>query len=116
MISRLLQILEENQGELDLYSLSRQLGAQPSAVAGMFQILIQKGRVIEIGSDCGPCNTCNLNSHCPVPVRRSKRYQLSEPNILDSWPEDGSYTQPANSIESPEFSPEPEQASVVKTL
>jgi hypothetical protein len=81
MISKLLQLLEENQGEMDLYSLGRQLGAQPSAVEGMFQVLMHKGRVIEIGSDCGTCSSCNLNNQCQLPIRRIKRYRLSEPNI-----------------------------------
>lgn len=84
MICKILQILEENQGELDLYSLSLQLDAQPSAVAGIFQLLIAKGRVVEIESGCGPCDACNLNNQCPLTGKGIKRYQLSDINRKDS--------------------------------
>ena len=112
MIAKLLHLLEENQGEMDLYSLSRQLGAQPSAVDGMFQVLIQKGRVIEIDSDCGTCSSCILNSQCQLPIRRTKRYRLSGPNILGFRFEDANNTRPDSSIKSSKISPE--QASIAR--
>jgi hypothetical protein len=112
MLSKLLDLLEENQGEMDLDSLSRQLDAQPSAVAGMFQLLIQKGRVVEIGPDCGPCNTCKLDSQCTLSVRRSKRYQLSEPKALQCCLPNENDTLVDGVTKSMEHSSEPEQTSV----
>ena len=116
MLSKLLDLLEENQGEMDLHFLSRQLDAQPSAVAGMFQLLIQKGRVVEIGPDCGPCSTCKLDSQCTLSVRRSKRYRLSEPKMLDCQLRDENDTLAADATKSIEHSSEPEQTSVATTV
>jgi hypothetical protein len=76
MLSQLLRVLEENEGEVDLAFVSRELDAQPSAVAGMFETLIRKGRVVEVGPDCGVCDTCGLSSQCVLPARRIKRYQM----------------------------------------
>ena len=76
MLSQLIHLLEENEGEMDLATVSRSLDAQPSAVSGMLETLIRKGRLIEIGADCGICDTCGLNSQCALPARRIKRYQV----------------------------------------
>jgi hypothetical protein len=76
MLSRLLQLLEENEGEVNLTVVSRALDAQPSAVAGMLETLVRKGRVVEIRPDCGLCDACALSSQCTLPARRIKRYQI----------------------------------------
>lgn len=76
MLSQLIHLLEENEGEVDLVDVGRSLNAQPSAVAGMLETLIRKGRVVEIEPDCGVCDSCALNSHCLLPARRIKRYQV----------------------------------------
>jgi hypothetical protein len=76
MLSRLIHLLEENEGEVDLAALSRSLDAQPSAVTGMLETLIRKGRVVEVGHDCGICDSCGLNSQCVLPARRIRRYQI----------------------------------------
>ena len=76
MLNRLIQLLEENEGEVDLAIISRSLEAQPSAVSGMLETLIRKGRVIAISPDCGHCETCGLQSRCALPARRIKRYQV----------------------------------------
>lgn len=77
MLTELLQLLEQNQGELDLQDLSRELGAQPSAVAGMLDLLVRKGRIKEVGGDCGICETCSLHNECVLPAKRAKRFGLS---------------------------------------
>ena len=84
MLSQLICLLEENEGEVDLATISRSLGAQPSAVAGMLETLIRKGRVIEVGPDCGVCDTCGLNSQCVLPARRIRRYQVVVRNTMGS--------------------------------
>ncbi len=75
MLSQLLQILGENEGQIDLGVVSRQLGAEPSAVAGMLETLIAKGRIVEIGADCGVCSTCSLQNQCDLPVKRARRFR-----------------------------------------
>jgi len=77
MLSQLIQLIEESDGEVDLVAVSRLLNAQPSAVAGMLDTLVRKGRVVEIGPDCGVCDSCGLSSQCVLPARRIKRYQVA---------------------------------------
>lgn len=77
MLTELLRLLEENQGQIDLAELSQQLNAQPGAVAGMLEMLIQKGRIEVIGADCGICQTCSLRAECELPVKRARRLRLS---------------------------------------
>ena len=84
MLSRLIDLLEENKGEVELAAVSRSLDVQPSAVSGMLETLVRKGRVIEIGPACGACNTCGLSSQCVLPARRIKRYQVVKRNQLPS--------------------------------
>jgi hypothetical protein len=74
MLSQLIQLLEENDGEVNLADLSRRLDAQSSAVSGMMETLIRKGRVIEIRPECGVCDSCSLSDDCTLPARRIKRY------------------------------------------
>jgi hypothetical protein len=115
MIAKLLQILEENQGEMDLVSLSRQLDVQPSAVAGIFQFLIQKGRVIELDSDCGACSTCYLNSQCPLPIRKIKRYRLSKPNTPELEHQVAQNTCPANAVNTLKYESELRRTADART-
>lgn len=77
MLSRLIHLLEENEGEVDLTVISRSLNAQPSAVSGMLETLVQKGRLIEIYPECGVCDSCGLSSRCILQARRIKRYQIA---------------------------------------
>ena len=77
MLTELLLLLEQNQGQIDLAELSQQLNAQPSAVAGMLEMLIRKGRIEIIGADCGICQTCSLRAECDLPVNRARRFRLS---------------------------------------
>ena len=76
MLSQLVHLIEENEGEIDLVAISRSLDAQPSAVTGMLDTLVRKGRVVEIGTDCGFCDSCGLSNQCVLPARRIKRYQV----------------------------------------
>jgi hypothetical protein len=76
MLSELIQLLEENDGQVDLAAVSRRLNAQPSAVSGMLEMLVRKGRVVEIAPTCGICDSCALSSNCTLPARRIKRYEI----------------------------------------
>lgn len=77
MLRELLRLLEENQGELNISELSLQLGASPSAIVGMIETLTSMGRINELGSECGICESCNLYNQCPLPVKRAKRYRVA---------------------------------------
>lgn len=77
MLTELLRLLDAHQGGLDLQELGRRLDAQPSAVAGMLETLIRKGRVTEIGADCGICDSCVLASRCTLPANRARRFRLA---------------------------------------
>lgn len=73
MLTQLLKLLEQNQGEVDLITLSRQLNAQPGAVAGMIETLLHKGRLVEIKPACGDCHHCPIENGCPLPARRARQ-------------------------------------------
>ena len=77
MLTELLHLLGQNNAEYDLQELGRILGVQPSAVAGMLELLVRKGRVVEMGADCGICDTCGIRGHCDIPVTRAKRYKIA---------------------------------------
>lgn len=77
MLTKLLRLLEQNQGQLDLVELSQQLDAQPSAVAGMLEMLVRMGRIDEMGVNCGICQTCSLRKECDLPANRARRLRLS---------------------------------------
>jgi hypothetical protein len=87
MLSELIQLLEENEGEVDLVAVSRRLNAQPSAVSGMLETLVRKGRVVETVPTCGACDSCVLSSNCTLPARWIKRYKvIRRPTDVDRTP------------------------------
>ena len=77
MLTELLRLLEENEMEYDLKELGQKLGVQPSAVSGMLELLLHKGRVMEMGADCGICDTCGIRGQCDIPALRAKRYKIA---------------------------------------
>ncbi len=74
MLTEILRLLEQNGGELDCLQLSRQLDVQPSAVAGMIETLLRKGRLVELSPTCGPCDDCIAKTDCRLPALRARRY------------------------------------------
>jgi hypothetical protein len=50
--------------------------AQPSAVLSMIDLLVQKGKLIEIGPDGKCCTTCGVQSECNLLAARGKRYMV----------------------------------------
>ena len=65
MLSQLIHLLEANEGEVGLTAISRALNAEPSAVSGMLETLVRKGRVIEVTPECGVCDTYASNDNTP---------------------------------------------------
>ncbi len=74
MLSQLVKLLEDQENGLSLSEISRAMNAQPSAVLSMIDLLVQKGKLLEIGPDGQCCTTCGLQSDCNLLAARGKRY------------------------------------------
>lgn len=74
MLSQLLQLLENKENGMSLSEISRVMEAQPSAVLSMINLLVQKGKLLEIGPDGQCCAACGLQSDCNLLAARGKRY------------------------------------------
>jgi hypothetical protein len=74
MLNQLVNLLESKEKGLSLSEISHAMGAQPSAVMAMICLLVQKGKLIEIGPDGNCCSTCGLESQCNLLAARGKRY------------------------------------------
>ena len=74
MLSQLVKLLEDKENGLSLSEISHEMKAQPSAVLSMIDLLVQKGKLIEIGLDGKCCTTCGVQSDCNLLTARGKRY------------------------------------------
>jgi len=74
MLTKLLHILENKENGLSLSEISRLMDAQPSAVAAMIALLVQRGKLVEIGPDGKNCATCEVQPECNLLAARGKRY------------------------------------------
>ncbi len=74
MLSQLVHLLESKENGLSLSEISREMKAQPSAVLCMIGLLVQKGKLVEIGPDGKCCATCGLEAQCNLLAARGKRY------------------------------------------
>ena len=74
MLTQLVELLKDKENGLSLSEISREMKAQPSAVLSMIDMLVKKGRVLEIGPDNKVCTTCGLQSDCNLLAARGKRY------------------------------------------
>jgi DNA-binding IclR family transcriptional regulator len=77
MLTQLIKLLEGRESGLSLSEISRELNAQPSAVMSMIGMLVQKGRLIEIGPDGKYCTDCGLESDCNLLKAHGKRYTVA---------------------------------------
>jgi hypothetical protein len=76
MLTQLVKLLENKANGLSLSEISREMKAQPSAVLCMIDLLVQKGKLIEIGPDGKCCRTCGVQSECNLLAARGKRYAI----------------------------------------
>jgi predicted Zn-ribbon and HTH transcriptional regulator len=74
MLTQLVTLLENKENGLSLSEISRAMNAQPTAVLSMIQLLVQKGKLLEIGPDNKCCTTCGFESGCSLLAARGKRY------------------------------------------
>lgn len=77
MLAQLVELLETRENGLSLSEISRAMNAQPSAVLCMIELLVQKGKLIEIGPDGKCCSICGLESQCNLLKARGKRYAVT---------------------------------------
>jgi hypothetical protein len=77
MFAQLIRLLESKENGLSLSEISRAMNAQPSAVMAMICLLVQKGKLIEIGPDGKCCSTCGYESECNLLATRGKRYTVA---------------------------------------
>ena len=77
MLSQLLSLLDEKKDGLSLFEISRVMKAQPSAVLSMLELLVQKGKLLEIGPDGMYCADCGQVSDCNLLAVHGKRYVLT---------------------------------------
>jgi hypothetical protein len=77
MLTQLVNLLENKANGLSLSEISREMKAQPSAVLCMIDLLVQKGKLIEIGPDGKCCTTCGVQSECNLLAARGKRYTVN---------------------------------------
>jgi predicted transcriptional regulator len=77
MLTQLLKSLENKESGLSLSEISREMNAQPSAIMSMIEMLVQKGKLFEIGPDGKCCTTCGLESECNLLKARGKRYMVT---------------------------------------
>lgn len=81
MFAQLIDLLESRENGLSLSEISRAMGAQPSAVLSMICLLVQKGKLMELGPDGGCCNSCGSVSDCQLLAARGKRYMVARKKI-----------------------------------
>jgi hypothetical protein len=79
MLTQLVDLLNDKENGLSLSEISREMKAQPSAVLCMIDLLVKKGRVLEIGPDNKICTACGLQPECNLLAARGKRYVVSPP-------------------------------------
>jgi predicted Zn-ribbon and HTH transcriptional regulator len=79
MLSQLVKLLEDKENGLSLSEISRAVNAQPSAVLSMIDLLVKKGKLLEIGPDGKCCTTCGFESGCNLLAARGKRYVAASP-------------------------------------
>jgi len=83
MLTQLVDLLETQENGLSLSEIGRAMNVQPSALLDMIELLVRKGRLIEIGPDNQCCTTCGLQSDCNLLAARGKRYMVNPKPRVD---------------------------------
>jgi len=77
MLTELIKLLKNKENGLSLSEISRELNAQQTAIMSMIEMLVQKGKLMEIGPDGKCCTSCGLESDCNILKARGKRYVVA---------------------------------------
>ena len=78
MLNQLVTLLQERENGLSLAEISRAMKAQPTAILCMIELLVQKGKLVEIGPDGKCCSACGVQSECNLLAARGKRYTVAQ--------------------------------------
>ncbi len=81
MLSEILKEFRRTGGAKDLNELSRHLGVEQSALAGMLELLVRQGKLrgISLGSEtCAHCNSRQSCAHLQAGNLMGKVYELAE--------------------------------------
>jgi len=81
MLTQLLMILENKESGLSLSEISRAMNAPPSAIISMIEMLVKKGKLMEVGPDGKFCATCGSESDCNLLKARGKRYVVTSHSL-----------------------------------
>ncbi len=82
LLKQVLTTLEEAQGPVSLAALSQQLEVEPSALEGMIDFWVRKGRLRLVGATmcssagCGACPAEGSPLHCPALLVVPRRYEV----------------------------------------
>lgn len=85
MLNQLINLLATKENGLSLAEIGRKMKSQPTAVKAMIDLLVKKGKILEVGPDGKYCEACGLQSDCNLLKARGKRYV-----ILHALESDGS--------------------------
>jgi hypothetical protein len=85
MLNQLINLLAEKENGLSLAEISREMKAQPSAIMSMIDLLVQKGKLVEVGPDGKYCAACGLQSDCNLLKARGKRYVVATQLKADAF-------------------------------
>jgi hypothetical protein len=77
MFAQIISVLASRENGLSLSEISRAMDAQPSAVMSMIWLLVQRGKLIEIGPDGKCCSRCGYESECNLLAARGRRYMVA---------------------------------------
>jgi len=75
MLRQILREFEQSEGAISLSELARRLGIAPSALEGMLEFLVRKGR-LRVTGGAQACAACGLKGSCPFLVAEPKGYEL----------------------------------------
>lgn len=74
MVTQVLDLLEQHRGGLGAREISRRLGIQPSALDGLLDWLVRKGRLVKLDPCDTACGACPLQTECNLLAGRQPRY------------------------------------------
>ena len=89
MLRRVLDAIKDSDGAVDLRTLSRELEVEPSALEGMLQHWVAKGRLVDASrdvaaSECVSCApTCGRDVPCPFAIPAPRVVALATESDVD---------------------------------
>lgn len=76
MLKEIMAEFQQNERPLCLTELSQKLAVETSALEGMVQILVRKGRLLEIEPTPSGCHLCPIKAGCFLMSESQKSYYL----------------------------------------